>query len=179
MITFSAYWEQWHFFLGTPNNPSLFLVGMAEKMETMILYRQILSSKRRAKYTTMWKWLKVSKKKGLFPAISQVVIQSMDSSAHYSTIFLWWATLWALCSSGGYFCERNACASLSSAAKSIAAHRKPSEIRYSVTIRGDENTSVRSSRHSLNFGHRCQTIFLHVDNLECRAEKNATTVPKI
>lgn len=113
---------------------------------------------------------KASKKKWLFPAITQVVIQNMDSLPPIPAVsqcpcktllfhdFSLVAMLWALYSSGGYFCERNACASLESAAKLIAARQKPSEIQHRVMIRGAESTSVRWSRHSLNFGHQCQTF---------------------
>ena len=98
MIKFSSYWKQCQFFLGTPNNPSLFLAGMAEKIKTVILYRQILSSKRtvhrqrlkgeihRHVETTHEIRGKAQKEKWLFAAIAQVVIQTgMDSSAHNSS----------------------------------------------------------------------------------------------
>ena len=71
---------------------------MAEKIKTVILYRQILSSKRivhrqrlngeihRHVKTTHEIRGKAQKKKWLFAAIAQVVIQtSVDSSAHNSS----------------------------------------------------------------------------------------------
>ena len=88
MIKFSSYWEQCQFFLGTPNNPSLFLLRMAEKIKTVILYHQILSSKctvhrqqlkgeiHRHMETTREIREKTQKKKWLFAVIAQVVIQS-------------------------------------------------------------------------------------------------------
>ena len=154
---------------------------MAEKIKTVILYRQILSSKRtvhrqrlkgeihRHVETTHEIRGKAQKEKWLFAAIAQVVIQTgMDSSAHNSSSvsvtsqdhaiprFFFGELCCELGSSGGHFCERNACASVASAAKLIAPHRNPSEIRHSATIRGAENTSSRWSRHPLNFFcYRC------------------------
>lgn len=67
---------------------------MAEKIKTVIFYRLILSSKRtlplkgevhRHMETTRQIRGKAQKKKRLFAATMQVVIQSMDSSAHNFT----------------------------------------------------------------------------------------------
>ena len=143
MIKFSSYWEQCHFFLGTPNHPSFFFFiakgGENQNRDSLPPDFKFLTHRTsptiEGRNTSPYGNDSRNKREG---AEEKMAICS-DSARSYGLLCPQFQTVFPLprkstlfhdsslvssvvSSSGGHFCERNACASFVTAAKLIAPH---------------------------------------------------------